>query len=69
MDRTIASRILAGALALDKAYGDLDTAVSGIPDETERQVYAKRLGEIIGKVNDTFIRPIVRQYPDLDPEK
>lgn len=69
MERNLASRILSGALALDKALGDLDIIIAEIPNQKEKQEYARRLGEIIGQVNDSLIRPIARQYPDLHPEE
>jgi hypothetical protein len=57
------------ALALDCAFGELDAAISVISDEPERRIFARSLGNLIGQVNDTFIRTIARQYPELDPNK
>jgi hypothetical protein len=56
------------AVAFDKALGELDTVVSEIPYEGERKKFAKALGEIILQINNSFIRPVVRQYPKLDPD-
>ena len=68
MDKAPAEHVLLAALSLDDALGALDIAISGVPDAKERKALAKQLGDIIGRVNEAFIRPIVKQYPDLDPE-
>jgi hypothetical protein len=68
LDRSLAEKILSAAVGLDAQFGALDTVVSEIPDEAERKALARELGDLIGRVNDAFIRPIVRQFPDLDPD-
>jgi hypothetical protein len=67
MTEDLAAKVMAAALALDRAFGELDVAVSQIPDPAEREKFARNLGDLIGKVNDDFIRPIARAYPNLDP--
>lgn len=69
MDEATAARVIASAKSLDAALGDLDTAISAIPDEAERRAFAQRLGDLLGAVNDGFIRPLVRKFPHLDPDK
>lgn len=68
MERPDAEKLLQAALSLDAQFGALDAAVSQKSNEAERKALAKELGDLVGKVNDAFIRPIVRQYPDLDPD-
>jgi hypothetical protein len=68
MDETTAQRVLKSAIDLDKAFGDLDLAISAIPDEDERRRFVRALGDVIGQVNHTIIRPIARQHPKLDPD-
>jgi len=69
LERSDAEKLLRAAVGLDAQFGALDTVVSQIPDEVERKALARELGDLIGRVNDAFIRPIVRQFPDLDPDE
>jgi hypothetical protein len=68
LERSDAEKVLRAAVGLDAQFGVLDTAVSQIPDEAERKALARELADLVGRVNDAFIRPIVRQFPDLDPD-
>jgi len=68
LERPDAEKVLRAALSLYAQFGALDAAVSQISDEVERKAFAKELGALVGKVNDAFIRPIVRQYPELGPD-
>jgi hypothetical protein len=68
LERSDAEKLLWAALSLDAQFGALDAAVSQIPHAAERKAFAKELGAVVAKVNEAFIRPIVRQYPDLGPD-
>jgi hypothetical protein len=68
LEKVLAKRLLDAALSLDKALGVLDTVISEIPDEPEKRSFAKSLGTIMLDVNEAFIRPVARRYPDLDPD-
>ena len=65
MDKKIAERLITSALALDRSLGEIDAAISQIPDESERKALARRLGHIVGDVYVYFIRPVELEYPDL----
>ena len=64
MDRKIAERLIASALALDPLLGEIDTIISQIPDEAERKGLKRTLGSIMGEQFD-LIRAVEREYPDL----
>ncbi len=68
MDRTVAERLISAVLALDVQLGDVDRVVSEIADEHERAAYVDALGNVFRLLNEGFIRPIARNYPDLEPE-
>ncbi|WP_179102087.1 hypothetical protein [Sphingopyxis sp. KK2] len=55
-------------MALDVQLGDVDRVVSEIADEHERAAYVDALGNVFRLLNEGFIRPIARNYPDLEPE-
>ena len=65
MDRKIAERLIASAVALDPLLGEIDRVISEVPDEAERKALARSLGDIIGDLYVAFIRPVELEYPDL----
>jgi uncharacterized ferredoxin-like protein len=69
MDRRTAERMMAQALSIGDKIQGLDNIVSAIPDELEGREWAHRLGDVMRILNDNFIRPIARDFPDLDPDK
>ncbi len=69
MDKDMASRMLKAGLALEARIGELDGLIGQLSDEKERNEYARALGNVIGIVSENFVRRIVRQYPELDPDR
>jgi hypothetical protein len=67
MDRAVAAEIM-DILAAGRELGALDTLSLKITDETERRVFRRNLGQIMGLYTDLIVS-IARQYPDLDPDK
>ena len=67
MDRAVAAEIME-ILAAGRELGALDTLSLRITDETERRVFRRNLGHIMGLYTDLIVS-IARQYPDLDPDK
>ena len=68
MDEDMATRMLKVVLALEGKLGELDLLVSQLNDEKEREEYVHALGNVIGIISKDFVRRIVRQYPELDPD-
>jgi hypothetical protein len=69
MDEDMASRMLKAVLTLEAKLGELDLFVSQLSDEKERDEYVHALGNVIGIISRDFVRRIVRQYPELDPDR
>jgi hypothetical protein len=69
MDKDMASRMLKAVVALEAKIGELDVLVSELSDEKERNDYVHALGDVIGIISEKFVRRIVRQYPELDPDR
>lgn len=65
MEKQIAKRLIDAVLALDPLLGEIDLAISEVSDETEQRALADRLAEIFKQLNDGFIIPVGREYPDL----
>ena len=65
MDRQLAERLKAAALALDPLLGEIDGVISEVSDEAERRALIIGLAEILRQVNEVFLIPVGRAYPDL----
>jgi hypothetical protein len=69
MNKDVAKRILDAALALDVPIGVLDTLITQLEDGKEKEECLRALGNVIGIITKDFVFRIVRQYPELDPDK
>lgn len=69
MDRSLAKQLIDLALALDAPLNTATELTDQIPDTEERKAVRRAIAEITGTAYSELILPIVRQYPDLDPER
>jgi hypothetical protein len=69
MQRDDAAKILQSALSLGNPINVLDSLVSQLPDSQEKTLFVQALGNIMGILTRDIVLPIVRQHPDLDPDK
>ena len=65
----MASRILRAALALEAQIGELDGLIGQLNDENVKDECVRALGDVIGIITKNFVFRIVRQYPELDPDR
>ena len=66
MDRELAERIVKGVMDIRTPFGALDQLSLEIADPDEAHTFRHALGHLISDTLD-LLRPIVRQFPDLDP--
>jgi hypothetical protein len=66
MDRDLAERIVKGVLDLNLPFGALETLSMEIADPDERRAFRYALGHLMAETLG-LLRPVVRQFPDLDP--
>ena len=69
MDKNLAEQLMNKLHSLDAPINDAVELVEQIPDEDERKRFRKGLGEMMGHIYTDLMIPILRQYPDLDPDK
>jgi hypothetical protein len=69
MEKDMAARIVKAAVALDAPIGELDGLISELGDHEEKAEYGRALGDTIGIIAEHFVFRIVRQYPELDPDR
>ncbi len=69
MDKKYASSILEAALALDPHIGALMAQIDALPDSEEKTEMSKATGDILKSMTLDIIFPILKQYPELDPDR
>jgi hypothetical protein len=68
MNREIAEQLMSEFLALGGPINRATELAGKIDDVDERKAVRRAIGEIAVNVYSNLIRPIVHQYPDLDPD-
>lgn len=68
MDRKIAEELIRLARLLDAPLNAATEAANGISDLNERKNVRRAIAAITEKAYD-MTRPILRDYPDLDPDR
>ena len=69
MNKDIAGRILESALALGNEINKLDAQISQINDAKEKDAFAQALGGVMGILTRDIVLRIVREHPELDPDR
>ena len=69
MERRLAQRIIGECVAFDVPFTALDAFSNEIADPTEKKAFRLALGNLMAQVYVDLMVPILRQYPDLNPDK
>jgi len=69
MEKSSAARVIKALLRLDEQLNAVDAELRQLPDDAERKALLRALGTIMLDLDAGLIRPLVRQYPDLDPDQ
>jgi hypothetical protein len=69
MDKEIARKLVELAIALDRPLNDATELTAQISDLDERKAIRRAIAEITATAYSELLVPILRQYPDLDPER
>ena len=68
MNRELAADLMANLLALDASMNSVVERIELIDDKDEHNAFKQAIYKVIGDVYCDLMRPIIRQYPDLDPD-
>ena len=68
MEKALADIILKSVLNLGKALNDLDPIVREVNDLDERKRLLICLGVVMSELNAGIVIPIIKQYPEMDPD-
>jgi len=69
MERRTAERLLAALMRLGGPFDEISSLTYEIDDEAERSAVRRRVAEAMHILGFDLVMRIVRQYPDLDPDK
>ena len=69
MHRSTAERLMEAYARVGTALNDVDPLIRSIPDTDERNNHLRALGTMMQDLWLQLMAPIVREYPDLDPDR
>jgi hypothetical protein len=68
MDKELATSFMRELMALAEPLNRATTLARTIENEDERKALLRPIGSVMNLVNSELIRPIIKQYPELDPD-
>jgi hypothetical protein len=69
MDKQLATTLMEILLGLGQPLNDAVELIEQIPEEAEKLKFKRGIAEIMGRLWTDLEFEIVRQYPELDPDK
>jgi hypothetical protein len=69
MHRAAAESMIGKLLEVSQKLNELTEAIEQVPDLEERKRMRRPVGQLMGLLYTDLIVPIIKQYPDLDPDK
>jgi hypothetical protein len=69
MEKAVAGRMMEAALATGNEIGKLDSIVSELENGREKEELVRALGNIMSVLTRDVVFRIVRDHPELDPDR
>lgn len=69
MERDLAVRLLAAVHAMSPALNEATDVTNLMQDQYEAKILRRHLGSVMAGPLFELVMHVVRQYPDLDPDK
>lgn len=69
MDRATAEKTMRVLTKLNAHISDMTELISEMPNLEEQKELRRPVGDLIGVINVSIMRPLVHAFPDLDPDK
>jgi len=67
MEKTTAAQVIDSVLQLSDQLNDIDAQLQALPEGAEREALLRAIGSVMFELDSGLIRPLVGQYPGLDP--
>ena len=69
MDRRIAELLMRDFLELGSPLNSATLTTNEIINKEEREHFRKGIGTVMNAIYTELMMPIIRQFPDLDPDR
>jgi hypothetical protein len=69
MEKALAAKLIDSVLQLSDQLNEIDEQLQALPEGAEREALLRASGSVMFELDAGLIRPLVRQYPDLDPDR
>jgi hypothetical protein len=69
MEKTLAAQVINSVLQLSEQLNGIDEQLQALLEGAEREALLRALGSVMFELDSGLICPLVRQYPDLDPDR
>jgi hypothetical protein len=69
MEKALAAKIMEAALSLGKEIGNLDSLISQLDNGAEKDEFVQALGKVMSVLTRDVMFRIIRDYPELDPDR
>ena len=69
MEKAVAGRMMEAALSMGNEIGKLDSIISELENGREKEELVQALGNIMSVLTRDVVFRIVRDHPELDPDR
>ena len=69
MNRGVAEQLMRTLLALSEPLNSATVLSDQSTEEQERTQFRREIAQVMFKIHLDVMRPIIAQYPDLDPDR
>ncbi|MFZ6801488.1 hypothetical protein [Undibacterium sp. Di24W] len=69
MDKILASKLMNDLLSLNEHLNKIAHQIEAIKVEEEKLQFRRGISNLMGGVYGDLMRPIIREFPELDPDK
>ena len=69
LDRATAENLMKNLLDLSASMNTIAGQIEGIDAEEQKMVMRRGISNLMGAIYSDLMRPIIREYKDLDPDK
>lgn len=69
MEKELAAKIMEAALSLGKQIGNLNSLISQLDNDAEKEEFVQALGNVMGILTGDVMFRIIRDHPELDPDR
>jgi hypothetical protein len=69
LKREAAEKIVEAVKKLDQLFGELDAVSNLIDDDEEKKKLQRAIFTLVIEIHEKITREVVKQFPDLHPDK